>query len=129
MASAREVWLFTVVMERKQACEVDHAGELVHPEWCDLERCEALPPGRKDERRWWGEHRSAPVALEVPGDLYGLARTGAVWLSRSAAPWGCETYLRVEVGGHRSAVPVCTARGVLDRVGGLLAVAVGEARW
>ena len=128
MASAREVWLFTVVMERKQACEVGHAGELVHPVWCDLERCEALPSGGEDERPWWGSHRSASLALEVPGELYGAAGTGIAWLSRSAASWGCETYLRVEIGQARLALPVRTARGMLTQVEGLL-TAAGEPRW
>lgn len=96
-----------------------------HPAWCDRSRCTADPASQANGYRSGvgGEHRSAPVALNLTTGQWLPVRDGTAWLSEACAPWPCEPHLRVQVGDAHLSMPADDARRVLDAVSTLLASA------
>jgi hypothetical protein len=94
-----------------------------HPAWCDRTRCTADPASQAEGFRpgAGGEHRSAPVFLNLSTALWLPVRDGTAWLTQVCAPWPCESYLRVQVGDARLSMPAGNARRVLDALSALLA--------
>lgn len=84
-----------------------------HPGWCDPTLCTAPEfqmthdeyADRSSTRTHYAQHVSKPVQLaeQAPSVFswqipQGLLGGGAwAWLTRSCAPWKCETYLRIGV--------------------------------
>lgn len=74
----------------------------VHPRWCDPTRCTADPASQAGGYRpgVGGEHRSAPVPLDLTTAAMKLpAGHGSVWLTEQCAPWRCDPYLHIGIGG------------------------------
>jgi hypothetical protein len=96
-----------------------------HPPWCDRPRCTADPASQANGYRSGvgGEHRSAPVPLNLATGQWLPVRAGTAWLTQACAPWPCEPYLRVQVGDMHLSMPADNARRVLDALSTLLASA------
>jgi hypothetical protein len=111
-----------------------HTGpDLHHPAWCDPKRCTGKPAATtRDGYRavgavGAGEHRSAPVPLDLAAAWLLPDRSGSAYLSQGVAPWTCSTYLRVEVGAAAVALPVDAAQPVLAALSALLLASVADA--
>jgi hypothetical protein len=96
--------------------QIDH-GSLVsaqnrcattHPAWCDRTRCTADPASQAAGYRpgVGGEHRSAPVPLDLTCAFPVPARAGEACLTQAVSPWPCSTYLRVRVADVELSMPV-----------------------
>jgi hypothetical protein len=87
-----------------------------HPAWCDRTRCTADPASQANGYRpgVGGEHRSAPIPLNLATGQWLPVRDGTAWLTQACAPWLCEPYLRVQVGDTHLSMPADNARRVLD---------------
>lgn len=99
-----------------------------HPWWCDRDRCTADPTATKIAD--CGAHVSAPVELDLDG-AWGIKVSPGrdrAFLSQAAAPWPCETYLRIRVADIRLSLPVRSAIRVLEGLLALCAIAATEAR-
>jgi hypothetical protein len=99
---------------------------LGHPSWCDPALCTADPAATTiDGYRAGsgGEHRSAPVPLDLRTAMWFPARTGTAYLRESVAPWRCSAYLRVQVGDTEVSVTVDHAGPILDALSALVATA------
>lgn len=96
--------------------------------WCDPARCTADTASQADGYRsdLAGEHRSAPIPLNLTTAIGVPARDGAAWLSEACAPWPCDVYLRVQVGDAELSLQAGYATPVLDALSTLLASAVDE---
>ena len=70
-----------------------------------------------------GQHRSAAVSLDLLTAMWLPARAGTAYLTEAAAPWRCSSYLRVQVGELKLAMPVENARTVLDALSALVSSA------
>src|SRR5262245_2516620 len=79
-----------------------------HPAWCDHARCTADPVSQADGYRAGagGEHRSAPVPLDLTCAMLLPGRAGEAWLTQAVAPWPCSTYLRVRIADAELSMPV-----------------------
>jgi hypothetical protein len=79
-----------------------------HPAWCDRSRCTADPASQAAGYRpgAGGEHRSAPVPLDLTCAMWLPGRHGEAWLTQAVAPWLCSTYLRVRVADVELSMPV-----------------------
>lgn len=97
-----------------------------HPGWCDRSRCTANPASQANG--YWpgvgGEHRSAPVLLDLNSAFPLPEPTGEAYLSEAVAPWLCATYLRLRVGDAELSIPVEQAAPLLSVLRAL--VAAGE---
>jgi len=96
-----------------------------HPVWCDPTRCTAHPASQADGYRSGvgGEHRSAPIPLNLATAIWLPVRNGTAWLSEACAPWPCAVYLRVQVGEVELSMSADDARPVIDALSTLLASA------
>ncbi|MDQ7905928.1 hypothetical protein RB614_15530 [Phytohabitans sp. ZYX-F-186] len=96
-----------------------------HPPWCDRSRCTADAASQANGyRSGGGEHRSAPVPLNLATGQWLPVQDGTAWLTEACAPWLCEPYLRVRVGDMHLSMPADNARRVLDALSALLASAM-----
>lgn len=107
-----------------------------HPSWCDTRVCTADPlastaQGYMDGHG--GEHRSAPMAVDltpiegVPSGPY------AAYLERVAAPWACTTYVRIQRGdtydpGQGRAIPVGSLGEIVGPLVTLINLAIADDR-
>lgn len=68
------------------------------PAWCDRTRCTADPANQANGYRTGagGEHRSAPVPLNLTTAMWLPVRDGTAWLTEACAPWPCDPYQRVQ---------------------------------
>ena len=73
-----------------------------------------------------GEHRSAPVPLDLTAAWLLPDRSGTAYLSQGVAPWTCSTYLRVEVGDAAVALPTDAAEPALAALSALLLASAGD---
>ncbi|QOC95410.1 hypothetical protein [Micromonospora craniellae] len=96
-----------------------------HPAWCDRSRCTADPTSQAGGYRpgAGGEHRSAPIPLNLTTAVWLPARDGTAWLSEACAPWPCAVFLCVQVGEVELFMPADSAAPVLDALSTLLASA------
>jgi hypothetical protein len=96
-----------------------------HPAWCDLARCTADPAAIRDGSHAGvgGEHRSAPIPLNLVTAHWLPANEDTAWLTEACAPWPCDAYLRVKVGEAHLFMPADHAARVLDALSTLLASA------
>jgi hypothetical protein len=96
-----------------------------HPAWCDPMRCTADPASQAHGYRpgFGGEHRSAPVPLNLTTAMWLPVRDGTAWLSEACAPWPCAVFLRVLVGDLELSVSADYAAPALDALSTLLASA------
>lgn len=94
-----------------------------HPARCDRSRCTADPASQANGYRpgVGGEHRSAPVPLDLTCAMWLPSRAGEAWLTEAVAPWPCSTYLRIRVGDAEMAMAVEGARPVLSALAMLTA--------
>jgi len=94
--------------------------------WCDPTRCTADPASQANGYRpgAGGEHRSAPIPLNLTTAYWLPVRDGRAWLTEACAPWPCDAYLRVQVGEAHLSMPADNVRRVLDALSALLASAV-----
>jgi hypothetical protein len=101
-----------------------------HPAWCDRSRCTADPASQANGYRpdIGGEHRSAPVPLNLTTAMWLPVRDGTAWLSEACAPWPCAVFLRVQVGDEELSMSADYAAPVLDALSTLLASATTTAR-
>ena len=109
-----------------QPAQTDPADQ--HPAWCDRTRCTADPASQAGGYRpgVGGEHRSAPVPLNLSTAMWLPVRDGTAWLSEACAPWPCSPYLRVQVGDVELSMSVDYAAPVLDALSTLLASAATD---
>jgi hypothetical protein len=111
----------------------DTGPDLHHPAWCDPKRCTGNPAATTRDGYQAagavgaGEHRSAPVPLDLAAAWLLPERSGSAYLSQAVAPWICSTYLRVQVGKAAVALPTDAARPVLAVLAALLASDSDEA--
>lgn len=93
-----------------------------HPAWCDPTRCTADPASQANGYRSGvgGEHRSAPIPLNLTTAFMLPAREGTAWLSEACAPWSCDVYLRVQIGDLEFSMSTHYAGQVLDDLSALL---------
>ena len=96
-----------------------------HPAWCDHTRCTADPASQAEGYRpaAGGEHRSAPIPLNLTTAVRLPVRDGTAWLTEACAPWPCEPFLRLRVGDAYQSMPADHARRVIDALSTLLASA------
>jgi hypothetical protein len=108
---------------RPQPTPTCHADR--HPPWCDRSRCTADPASQANgyQPHIGGEHRSAPIPLNLTTAQWPPVRDGTAWPTEACAPWRCEPYLRVQVGEAHLSMPACNARRVIDALSTLLAPA------
>ena len=101
-----------------------------HPAWCDPTRCPADPTSRADGYRSGvgGEHRSAPIPLNLTTAFMLPACEGTAWLTEACAPWRCDAYLRVQIGDLEFSMSAHYAGQMLDDLSALLesAATAGE---
>lgn len=99
-----------------------------HPAWCDPTRCTADPPSQADGYRSGvgGEHRSAPVPLDLTAAMLLPVRDGTAWLTEACAPWPCAPYLRVQVGDLELSMSADYAAPLLDALSTLLTSALTD---
>ena len=104
-----------------------HANRPIgHPSWCEPALCTADPTGTSmDGYRAGagGQHRSAPVPLDLRSAMWPPARTGTAYLTESVAPWKCSVYLRIQVGDTELSMTVDHVSPVLDALSALVATA------
>ena len=95
------------------------------PAWCDRTQCTTEPASQANGYRpgVGGEHRSAPIQLNLTTATWLPVRDGTAWLSKACAPWPCSPYLRVQVGDVELSMPADYAAPVLDALSTLLASA------
>lgn len=100
-----------------------------HPAWCDRSRCTANPSGQANGYRsgLGGEHRSAPVPLDLTCAMWLPGHAGEAWLTEAVAPWPCATYLHIRAGDAETAMAIEDARPVLSALA-MLAAAGEEAK-
>jgi len=98
-----------------------------HPAWCDRDRCTADPACQARGYRpgAGGEHRSAPVPLDLSYAMWGPGLSGEAYLTESVAPWRCSTYLHIRAGDTRIAMAVDKAAPVFSALLGLVMTAQG----
>jgi hypothetical protein len=91
---------------RPQPTPTGHADR--HPPSCNRSRCTADPASQANgyQPDLGGEHRSAPVPLNLATGQWLPIRDGTAWLSEACASWPREPYLRVQVGGTHLSMPV-----------------------
>src|SRR2546429_810364 len=96
-----------------------------HPVWCDLARCTADPASQTNGYRpdVGGEHRSAPIPLNLTTAMWLPVRDGTAWLSQACAPWECADFLRVQIGDLEVSMSADYAAPVLNALVTLLAPA------
>jgi hypothetical protein len=97
-----------------------------HPAWCDPDLCTADPSATvADGYRAGagGQHRSAPVPLNLATAIWLPQRAGTAFLTEAVAPWPCAPYLRVSLGDAELAMPVGHAGPVLTALSALAASA------
>ena len=96
-----------------------------HPGWCDPTRCTADPASQANGYRSGvgGEHRSAPISLDLTTAFWLPVRDGTAWLTEAYAPWPCDAYLRVQVGEEELSMPADHTWRVIDALSTLLASA------
>jgi hypothetical protein len=94
-----------------------------HPVWCDFARCTADPASQADGYRpgVGGEHRSAPVPLNLTTAMWLSVRDGTAWLSQACAPWECAVFLCVQVGDLELSMSADYAEPLLNALVTLLA--------
>ena len=99
--------------------------EPTHPAWCDLARCTADPGSQANGYRAGvgGEHRCAPVPLNLTTATWLPSRQGTAWLSEACAPWPCAVFLNIQVGDLELSMSADYAAPVLDVLSTLLASA------
>jgi hypothetical protein len=106
------------------------AVTLVHPSWCDPDRCTADPASTASNGYQpgdGGEHRSALVRLDLGTSIELLpGRLGTAHLSEAAAPWRCSSYLRVRLGEASVSLPVEHARPLVAALSALVSSAVPD---
>jgi len=98
-----------------------------HPPWCDPALCTADPAATTIHgyrAGSGGQHRSAPVPLDLRSAMWPPARTGTAYLTESVAPWRCSAYLRIQVGDTELSMTVDHAGPVLDALSALVATAL-----
>ena len=90
-----------------------------HPAWCDRSRCTA------DLTRpsVGGEHRSAPIRLNLTTARWLPVRDATAWLSEACAPWPCAVFLRIRIGDVELSMSTEDATPVLDALSTLIASA------
>jgi hypothetical protein len=100
-----------------------------HPEWCDRSRCTADPASQADGYlpAGGGEHRSAPIQLNLTTAMWLPARDATAWLTEACAPWPCDVFLRIEVGETELSMSADYARPVIDALSALLVSAATAA--
>ncbi len=101
-----------------------------HPAWCDRTRCTANPARQANGHRpgEGGQHRSAPVRLDLTCAFPLPANAGEAYLTEAIAPWPCSTYLHIRTGEDEVFMPVEYAAPVLSALM-MLAAAAEAARW
>jgi hypothetical protein len=95
-----------------------------HPDWCDPDLCTADPAATvADGNRAGagGQHRSAPVPLNLTSAIWLPQRAGTASLTEAVAPWPCAPYLRVCLGKAELSMPVEHAGPVLVALSALAA--------
>jgi hypothetical protein len=85
----------------------------VHPRWCSPRECKAAGMER--------EHRSEPRGFDarrVSTDHGPLSTsgTGIAWLSKAAAAWETETFLRIDADSMHLHAPLGQAVGILAQI-------------
>jgi hypothetical protein len=96
-----------------------------HPAWCHHTRCTANPASQANGYRAGagGEHRSAPIPLDLTTALPLSTPAGEVYLTEAVAPWQCSTYLHIQVGDAAVSMPVEYAERVLSTLHMIVAAA------
>lgn len=96
-----------------------------HPAWCDPALCTADPASQTDgyPAEPGGEHRSAPIPLNLTTAFMLPAREGRAWLTEACAPWCCAVYLRIQVGDLELSLAADYAGQVIAGLSTLLASA------
>jgi hypothetical protein len=94
-----------------------------HPAWCDRTRCTADPASQANGYRpsIGGQHRSAPLRLDLASAFPLPKPTGEAYLTEAVAPWPCSTYLRIRVGDAEVSIPAEQAAPVLSALHMLIA--------
>jgi hypothetical protein len=97
-----------------------------HPVWCDPTRCSADPASQAGGYRpgVGGEHRSAPIPLNLTTAQWLPGPDGTAWLTEACAPWQCAVFLRVQVDNLELPMSADYAAPVLDALSTLLASAI-----
>jgi hypothetical protein len=100
-----------------------------HPAWCDRARCSANPASQANGCRpgVGGEHRCAPVWLDLTCASRLPGSGGEACLTEAVAPWPCSTDLPGRVGNDEVFVSVEYAARVLSALY-VLANAAGAGR-
>jgi|GEM_PF-5347992 len=106
------------------------APAVAHPTWCDPAWCTADPAAVTAagyRAGSGGQHRSAPIRLDLGGAVWLPAPEGTACLTESVAPWSCAPFLRVQVGAADLSMPADLAGPVLLALSALTGLArVGE---
>jgi len=109
----------------------DHPGAdrdvppgLTHPGWCDPAVCTAVAAsGVLDS--WLagggGQHRSAPIPVDLTGAIRLPQQTGTAYLTAAAAPWQRRPYRHLQLGSAELCLPTEAAGPVLAALSGLVA--------
>jgi hypothetical protein len=102
-----------------------------HPAWCDPSRCTADPASQADGYRpdIGGEHRSAPIRLDLATVIALAPRIGETYLTQAVAPWPCETYLHVQHADQEIAMMARDASRLLSALLLLTTGAEAEGGW
>ncbi|MDG4798831.1 hypothetical protein [Micromonospora sp. WMMD1082] len=114
------------VSSQKNLGPVETTPDQGHPAWCDRAGCTANPASQANGYRAGvgGEHRSAPLRLDLSCAFPLPKPAGEAYLTEAVAPWPCSTYLRIRVGDAEVSISVERAAPVLSALHML--VAAGE---
>jgi hypothetical protein len=105
------------------------AAAFAHPAWCDPGRCTADPAATSlsgYRAGTGGQHRSAPIPLDLRGAIWLPEQDATAYLTESVAPWRCAPFLRVRLGDAELSMPADAAGPVLAALSALAASACGE---
>ncbi|PRY24034.1 hypothetical protein [Pseudosporangium ferrugineum] len=92
-----------------------------HPTWCSPRLCTVVDTLPADG----GEHRSEPINIDlrlVVTDRGRLSPSGigSAYITQAACPWPTNTFLRLEVPGNETSIPLVQAAEILAQLNDLI---------